>query len=80
MLTLHRRSIQNFNQPFPGSPLSLNVNVSVSEIMTRLVVQFGDHFWSGDYLLSNLGSFLIQGSFNDGTRSFAGLYRAFQSG
>ena len=32
--TLHCGSAQNFNQPFPGSPLSLNV--SVSQIMARL--------------------------------------------
>ena len=32
--TLHFGSAQNFNQPFPGSPLSLNV--SVSQIMARL--------------------------------------------
>ena len=34
MLTIHCGSAQNFNQPFPGSPFSLNV--SVSEIMARL--------------------------------------------
>ena len=42
-------------------------------------IQFGDYFWSGDHLLSNLG--IISGPGNiSGTQSFAGLYRAFQSG